>query len=93
MLNKFYSLDECKDHDKVLNYLETLQTDVKIYFSYIDKDIFRIKDTGLLPKELNHLLAFFDDNDVLPYLDFPDDEDEYSDEDDNNTDDYDDDYL
>ena len=78
MLGKYYSLDECNNVDSVLNKLQHLQDEGKIYFSNIEQDILKIKDSDLNAKETKDLISFFEKNDVIEYLDY---EDMYEDED------------
>lgn len=89
MLSKYYSLDECYSKDQVLDYLDDLQNEELIYFEIIDKDIVKIKDIGLSEKQIKELTTFLDDNDVIDYPDFEDDEDDdYEDDDFSPSDDY-----
>lgn len=81
MLSKFYSMDECSDHDKVFNHLDKLTTDGKISYEEIDLDIIRIKDEGLNSKEKKDLVKFLESHDVIDYNDLEDDDD-FDDEDD-----------
>jgi hypothetical protein len=90
MLAKYYSLDECNKVDDVFNHLDSIQEDGKIVFESLEDDVFKIRDTGLSPKELKELVSYFEKNDVIEYLDY---EDPYSDdEDDDFEDDEDDDF-
>jgi hypothetical protein len=79
MLGKYYSLDECSNVDVVMDKLEQLQEDGKIYFSIVEQDVIKIRDSGLSPRELKDLVSFFEKTDVIEYLDY---EDIYSDEED-----------
>jgi hypothetical protein len=89
MLSKYYSLDECYSKDQVLDYLDDLQNEELIYFEIIDKDIVKIKDVGLSEKQIKELTTFLDDNDVIDYPDFEDDEDDdFEDDDFSPSDDY-----
>lgn len=81
MLNKYYSLDECGNKDKVYDYLDTLEEDRKITYEVLDDDVLKIKDIGLTQKETKALLNFFESNDVLVYTDIEDDDDYEEDED------------
>ena len=85
MLGKYYSLDECSNVEVVMYKLEQLQEDGKIYFSDVEQDVIKIRDSGLSPKELKELVSFFEKNDIIEYLDYDDiysdDEDDFEDED------------
>jgi hypothetical protein len=76
MLAKYYSLDECLDREAVSDYLESLEEEGKIYFFSVDEDLIKIEDLCLTPKETKSLLKYFDDNDVIEYTDFEDDEED-----------------
>jgi hypothetical protein len=88
MLNRYYSLDECSDRSVVIDRLDEMQNDGKIYFSIVESDIVKIVDGGLTVKEMKDLVSFFDVNDVIEYMDY---EDLYGDEDDDLDDEYEDD--
>jgi len=79
MLAKYYSLDECNRVNDVFNHLDSLKEDGKVDFESLEDDVFKIRDTGLSPKELKELISYFEKNDVIEYMDY---EDPYSDEDD-----------
>jgi hypothetical protein len=80
-LCKYYSLDECKDQELVLDELEILQADSIIEFYLFDKDdVIKIKNLGMNAKEVKDLLAFFRDNDVLEYPDYEELEEEMDDD-------------
>lgn len=98
MIAKYYSLDECSDVSVVYEKLENLQSEGKISWSSPEQDVLRIKDTGLVPKEVKDLILFFEKNDVIEYNGYEDmyeenfedeDEDMYDDEE---YDEYDDDF-
>ena len=72
MLGKYYSLDECSNVEVVMDKLEQLQEDGKIYFSNVEQDIIKIRDSGLSPKELKDLVSFFEKSDVIEYFDYDD---------------------
>lgn len=84
-LFNYYSLDEAIDKDLVINKLKNLKRDCKIEL-IIECDIFKIKDIDLEESEIDELIQLFEENDVFPYLDREDDEDDtwdyYEDEDD-----------
>jgi hypothetical protein len=77
-LFNYYTLDECIDRKKVLSVLKELRSDGKIEFS-LDGEIFKLKDIDLGEDEVEDLEQLFDDNDVFPYLEREDDEDENDD--------------
>ena len=79
MLGKYYSLDECSNVDVVMDKLDQLQEDGKIYFSNIEQDVIKIRDSGLSPRELKDLISFFEKNDIIEYMDY---EDLYTDDED-----------
>ena len=82
MLGKYYSLDECGNVKVVLDKLQQMQDDGKIYFSNLDQDVLKIKDSDLTAKETKELVSFFEKNDVIEYLDYEDiyGDDEFDDE-------------
>jgi hypothetical protein len=85
-LFNYYSLDEAVNKDLVINKLKTLKRDCKIELNF-DGDIFKIKDIDLEESEIDELIQLFEENDVFPYYDREDDEDDdmwdnYYDEDD-----------
>ena len=45
-LHKYYSLDECKEPEKVFNILNELQDDLKIEYEEVEMDIIKIVDVG-----------------------------------------------
>lgn len=87
-MERYYSLDECRTRDKVIERLEKLKNSGKIDYE-IDIDILEIEDIDLEEEEIEILEEFLDNNDVITYYDKDDeDEDDYDDF----YDDYDDDY-
>ena len=87
-LYNYYSLEEAIDRKTVLKRLKQLQKESKIKLD-LDSEIFRIEDLDLEEAEVDELIELFDKNDIFPYLD-RDDEDEDGDffEDDDFDDDY-----
>lgn len=83
MLAKYYSLDECLDHNIVKDKLEKLQDDGKIIFSIDENDIIKITDSYMSNKEIKETIAFLDKNDVIEYIDYDEDEDEFDIDEDN----------
>ena len=88
-LNKYYSLDECSDVDKVFELLNELMEDAKISYEELDNDVIKITDRGLTSAEVKNVLSKFSKYDVLVYTDREDDDE---DEDDEDLDDYSDDW-
>jgi hypothetical protein len=88
MLSKFYSLDECYNKDVVFDYLENLQNEEIIVFEILDNDVIKIKDIGLSDKQLKEIVNFFDNNDVIDYVDYDGDDDSDDDDDDYYDDNY-----
>jgi len=88
-MEKYYSLDECRTRDVVIERLDRLKSIGKIDYD-IDIDILEIEDIELEDDDIDMLEDFLDDNDVIPYYD-KDDEDVDEDYDDFYGD-YDDDY-
>ena len=77
--NTYYSLDECIDIDTVMKKLKELENAGKIEYS-IDTDILKIDDIDLMDLEISSLENLFDDNDIFPYLDrYDEDEDDLDD--------------
>lgn len=72
---KYYSLDESKDKEKVLDKLDVLEEEGKIEYVLENNDIIEIDDIDLDIIETKNLLKFFDTNDVFPYLEREDDDD------------------
>lgn len=73
---KYYSFDECRDEEKILNKLDTLTEDRKIEYEFVESDIIKIKDLSLTDKENKELTKFLKENDVLEDHDY----DEYDDD-------------
>jgi ABC-type microcin C transport system duplicated ATPase subunit YejF len=85
-LCKYYSLDECKKLDLVLDKLDSLQDDSKIEYILIsDDEVIKIKSNELSLKERKELVSFFKENDVIDYPDYEeldgDDDDDLDEED------------
>lgn len=83
----YYSLDECRTRDKVIERLERLKNLGKIDYDIDSDDILEIDDIDLEEEETESLEDFLYDNDVMPYLER---EDEGEDDFDDFYDDYDD---
>ena len=90
-LFNYYSMDECTDRKKVINKLKSLEGDGKVEYS-LDQvtDIFKITDLDLEDEDIEDLIKIFDQNDVFPYLDYNEDDEENGDDsyDDDESDDY-----
>ena len=85
-LFNYYSLDECIDRKLVINKLKSLKNEGKIEYS-IDHEILKIDDIDLEESDVEELNELFDENDIFPYLDYEDgDEDDYDDDYDTNDD-------
>lgn len=84
-LFNYYTLDECKDRKKVFEKLDQLVDDGKIEYEMDDRDIFSIKDLDLEESDIDDVNELFDSEDVFPYLENSDE-----DEDEDGFDDYDD---
>lgn len=72
----YYSLDECRTKDIVIERLEKLKDIGKIDYTLDSYDIIEIDDIDLDEEEIESLEDFFYDNDVIPYLEREDDEDD-----------------
>ena len=72
-INRFYSLDETTDKDKVLDKLDKLEENGKISFILEDNNIIDIEDLDLDIPETKNLISFFEKYDVLEYTDREDD--------------------
>lgn len=89
-LFNYYSLDEVIDRKLVMSTLKKLKKDGKIDFS-LEGEIVKIDDLDLDDFEIEDILNLFDENDVFPYLERDDDEnddDEFYDDFDNEEDEY-----
>lgn len=75
-LYNYYSLDEVIDRKSVLSKLKQLKKEGKIDYS-VEDDVVKIEDLDLDESETEELLEVFDQNDVFPYLDRDDDEDDF----------------
>ena len=77
MLERWYSLDECTNKKLVVKKLKDLESQGKIEYS-IEKstDIFKIEDLDLEDSDIDELLDLFEKNDVFPYLDKDEDDEE-----------------
>ena len=87
-LFKYYSLDECREPEKVYSILNDLMSDSKISYRDVDTDIILIEDTGLTIAETKTLIGKLVKYDVLEYTDLDDDEADDDDDSDENLDEY-----
>ena len=83
----YYTLDECIDKSSVFEKLELLKDDGKIIFS-VEGEILKLEDIDLEDFDIEDLQIIFDKNDVFPYLDREDDEDDFDNFYDEEQDDY-----
>lgn len=90
MISKYYSLDECQDHDLIYGYLEKFKNDDKLSFEDVDLDVIKIKNISLTTKDEKDIIKFFNENNVIDYDNF---ESIYGDEDEEEDEDYDNDYT
>ena len=76
-LFNYYSLDECTDRKSVVKMLKNLKKEGKIDFN-LEGDVFKIVDIDLEEDEVTEITEKFDQNDVFPYLEREDeDEDDF----------------
>ncbi len=90
-LHNWYSLDECVDIKKITSTLKKFVKEGKIDYE-IDKakDLLHIDDLDLEEEDIDLLVDMFDSNDVFPYLDYEEDDEDggYDDYYDNEDDEY-----
>jgi len=92
-LFNFYSFDECSDEDQLFEKLDSLKDESKIEYTEQDNYIVKIKDLELSDDEISELIKFLDNLNVFPYLGIEEDEeDEFSDFDDDFSENGDDEY-
>jgi len=82
-----YSIDECKNEDKMFGLLDKLREEGKITYQIENQYILKIEDLELSTEEVHELLDLFDSLDVFEYYGHEDEEDyddfdRYEDEDD-----------
>ena len=90
MLYLYYSIDEVINKKEIISVLNKFQIEGKIKYN-IEEDIIHIKDIDLDECEIYQILDIFDQNDVFPYLE-RDEEDEQDDSYNRFYDDFDNDY-
>lgn len=71
----YYTLDECIDKSSVFEKLDDLKNEGKITYS-VEGDVLKINDIDLEEIDIEELTEVFENNDVYPYLDREEDEDE-----------------
>jgi len=76
-LFNYYSMDECIDRKKITSTLKKYVKEGKIDYS-LDKttDVLHIEDLDLEEEDIELLVDLFDKNDVFPYLDYEDEDNE-----------------
>ena len=72
----YYSLSECTTQKKVFEKLDLLVESGKIEYNDHDLDVIRVTDIDLDESELDDLISFFDDNNVMGDLSIEDSEDD-----------------
>ena len=72
----YYSLDECRTREDVIEMLDRLKKMGKLDYTIDPDDILEIEDIELDDEEMDELESFLDDNDVIPYYDRDEDEDD-----------------
>ena len=90
MLYLYYSIDEVINKKEIISVLNKFQIEGKIKYN-IEEDIIHIKDIDLDECEIYQIVDIFDQNDVFPYLE-RDEEDEQDDSYNRFYDDFDNDY-
>ena len=69
----YYNLTESINADLILAKLEVYHRDYKIEYKYFEHDgVFKIIDVDLSDKEVSSLIDIFDNNDIIPDLDYDD---------------------
>lgn len=71
----YYTLDECIDKSSVFEKLDDLKNEGKITYS-VEGDVLKINDIDLEEIDIEEITEVFENNDVYPYLDREEDEDE-----------------
>jgi len=76
ILHNYYTLDECTNKKGIIKKLKELEQEGKIEYD-IEKstDVVTLEDLDLEDDDIEELIELFEKNDVYPYLD-KDDEDE-----------------
>jgi hypothetical protein len=76
-LHKYYSIDECKDEDQLIERLDYLQNESKIEYEILDRWTIKIKDLDLTTSEEKKLIEFFESLDLYDTTVDDDDDDSY----------------
>lgn len=71
----YYTLDECIDKSSVFEKLDLLKDDGKIIYS-VEGEILELKDIDLEEFDIEDLQELFEENDVFPYLDRDEDDED-----------------
>mgnify|MGYP003404478351 CR=1 FL=1 len=85
-LNKYYSIDECRNEDFLYESLEKLKSDGKIDYSSPERWVIKIVDLDLTTLEEKELIKLLESNDVYStdmgdeYDDDVDDFDDFADD-------------
>ena len=87
-LFNYYNVDECKNRDKVFEKLDHLRDEGKISYEMDGGDIFRIEDLDLEEVDIDDLNKLFDSEDVFPYIDNDEEEENEEGYEDYDEDDY-----
>lgn len=72
----YYSLSECTTQKKVFQKLDLLVENGKIEYNDHDLDVIKITDIDLDESELEDLVSFLDDNNVMGDLSIEDNDDD-----------------
>ena len=72
----YYSLSECTTQKKVFQKLDLLVENGKIEYNDHDLDVIKITDIDLDESELEDLVSFLDDNNVMGDLSIEDSDDD-----------------
>jgi hypothetical protein len=77
-LFQYYSIDECLDTKLVIKKLNELKKEGRIDYKIEDQDLIKVKDIDLDEDEIEDLIKLFDSNDVFPYLEKDEDDEDDS---------------
>jgi hypothetical protein len=77
-LFQYYSIDECLDTKLVIKKLNELKREGRIDYKIEDQDLIKVKDIDLDEDEIQDLINMFDNNDVFPYLEKDEDDEDDS---------------
>jgi len=79
-LSKYYSLDECNRKEFIYTTLDELQNDGKLEYTIVETDVIKVKDTGLSKNGVKEILFIFNENDVISYPDYEEEDSEFEDD-------------